>query len=95
MKEIVELKEIVANQKTVTTKKLAPLIKAIGQAYANQGEIITNQRNSLKDLNSRYNKVNKKAAKYAALVEEHEKLKNAHNKVKEKLRIANGGKPKQ
>lgn len=47
MKEITELKEIISSQKTVTTKKLKPLVEAIGKAYSDQGKRINAQREVL------------------------------------------------
>jgi len=59
---IQELKEIIANQKTVSTSRLNALASRIETLYINQGKTIRNQRNALNKLNTRLQRALEKAA---------------------------------
>lgn len=57
MKEFAILKQITTNQKTVTTKKLVPLINAIQLAYIQTSKKVEKQGQTIKRLNGENSKL--------------------------------------
>lgn len=86
MRYIAELNKIIEKQKTVSTKRLAPIVQAIAQMYADTGKKITNQRKRIIELERLYNIEKTKNARLSAHVQNHEDLKRAHNELKKKLK---------
>lgn len=86
IKQIAELNQIIDNQKTVSTKRLAPLVRAIGQIYADTSKKVTKQKERIKELDRLYNIEKSKAARLSAHVQNHEDLKRAHEKLKKKYK---------
>lgn len=48
MNALMQLKEIVENQKSIRTSRLAPLVEEFELMYINQGKRISNQKKELK-----------------------------------------------
>jgi predicted RNase H-like nuclease (RuvC/YqgF family) len=86
MKQIAELKNIIENQKTISTSRLAPFIEAIGKSYAETAAKVANQKGTINTLNRNYSVEKSKAAKLAAHVQHHEDLKRLHHKAKGDLK---------
>ncbi|MFE4814629.1 hypothetical protein ACFQ9Y_26550 [Peribacillus simplex] len=64
MKELAELKRIVDGQKTVTTKRLKPLLDEIQKSYIQTANKVKSQKETIKKVNSNYSVANSKALGY-------------------------------
>lgn len=60
MKEFAILKKITDNQKTISTKKLAPLIASIQKAYIQTSKKVARQENTIQVINNNYNRMVRK-----------------------------------
>lgn len=84
MKELAELRRIVDGQKTVTTKRLKPLLDEIQKPYIQTANKVKSQKETIKKINSNYSVANSKAARLSVHVQTHEELKKAHSDLKAK-----------
>ncbi|MFI8492203.1 hypothetical protein ACIGC1_04720 [Peribacillus butanolivorans] len=88
MKELAELRKIVDGQKTVTTKRIKPLLDEIQKSYVQTANKVKHQKDTIKKINSNYSVVNSKAARLSVHVQTHENLKKAHSELKAKHKAA-------
>ncbi|MGE6379941.1 hypothetical protein [Peribacillus muralis] len=88
MKELAELRRIVEGQKTVSTKRLKPLLDEIQSSYIQTANKVKNQKETIKKINSQYSVANSKAARLSVHVQTHEELKKAHTDIKAKHKAA-------
>ncbi|KWW17933.1 hypothetical protein AS888_20690 [Peribacillus simplex] len=88
MKELAELRRIVENQKTVSTKRLKPLLDEIQRSYIQTANKVKSQKETIKKINSNYSVANSKAARLSVHVQTHEELKKAHTDLKAKHKTA-------
>lgn len=56
MNALIKLKEITENQKSVTTSRLAPLLKEVEMMYIRQGKILFKKKQQLKILQMESNR---------------------------------------
>lgn len=84
MKELAELRKIVDVQKTVTTKRLRPLLDQIQSSYIQTANKVKSQKETIKKINSNYSVANSKAARLSVHVQTHEDLKKAHSELLKK-----------
>lgn len=84
MKELAELRRIVEGQKTVTTKRLKPLLDEIQQSYIQTANKVKSQKETIKKINSNFSVANSKAARLSVHVKTHEDLKRAHSELLKK-----------
>lgn len=82
MKAVRELKEIIQNQKTISTKKLEHIAKFIGQEQANMGKKIEEQASTISELRKENQQQKAKLEKHNVMVEEFENLKRKHRLLK-------------
>ncbi|MGE7766646.1 hypothetical protein [Peribacillus sp. NPDC096540] len=88
MKELAELRRIVDSQKTVTTKRIKPLLDEIQKSYIQTANKVKSQKETIKKINSNYSVANSKAARLSVHVQTHEELKKAHSELKAKHKEA-------
>lgn len=87
---IQELKQIIANQKTVTSARLAPIVQQLNKIYVQQGQKINGQKNIIANLNKRMQQAQFLAAKRKHLVKENLELKDKIRRQKRELAILTG-----
>ncbi|MGE6379915.1 hypothetical protein [Peribacillus muralis] len=88
MKELAELRRIVNGQKTVSTKRLKPLLDEIQSSYIQTGNKVKSQAETIRKINKKYSVANSKAARLSVHVQTHEDLKKAHTELKAKYKAA-------
>lgn len=71
MDHLQELKQIIDNQKTVSTSKLDDIYKRLEKISRDQNKRINSQRNSLADLNKRTQRAENWKEKYGKLREKY------------------------
>lgn len=86
IKPIADLNHIIDKQKTVSTKRIAPLVRSVGQIYADTSKKVTKQKERIKELERLYNIEKTKSARLSAHVQNHEDLKRAHEELKKKYK---------
>lgn len=55
MKEFAILKEAIENQRTITTKRLGPIIANIQKSYIQTSKKVARQEETIKKINDNYN----------------------------------------
>ncbi|MES1041240.1 MULTISPECIES: hypothetical protein [Peribacillus] len=75
MKELAELRRIVDGQKTVSTKRLKPLLDEIQKSYIQTANKVKSQKETIKKINTNYSVANSKAARLSVHVQTHEDTK--------------------
>ncbi|PJN87698.1 hypothetical protein [Bacillus sp. mrc49] len=88
MKGLAGLRKIVEGQKTVSTKRLKPLLDEIQSSYIQTGNKVKSQAETIRKINKKYSVVNSKAARLSVHVQTHEDLKKAHSELKAKHKAA-------
>lgn len=81
-----ELQQIIRDQKTVSTKRLEPLVKKADKERIELGEKIRRQRNANAELNKKYQQEKEKAQRRKRAMEDYENLKKKHNKLLKSIR---------
>lgn len=81
MNALDELQKIADEQKTVTTKKLAPLILEAKKMYDGAGDKIRRQANALDEMNKKYQQALKKIEKKKVLTENYQSLQQHHHNL--------------
>ncbi|MBW8350762.1 hypothetical protein K0H71_15100 [Bacillus sp. IITD106] len=84
---IQELKDIISNQKTVSTSRLNALASRIETLYINQGKTIRNQRNALNKLNTQLQRALEKADRRKQAMQDYENLKIHHRNLEREFNI--------
>jgi hypothetical protein len=87
MNPIEQLNTIIANQKTVSTSKLMPIVKAFIKMYNNTAQKVNSQTNTINDLNKKYQQVKHKAGKRKEMVEQYERLKIHHRNLERQYNL--------
>lgn len=82
-----ELKQIIANQKTVSTSRLEPLVRQIEKIIIQQGQKINGQKKSIRNLNKRMQQAQFLAAKRKHLAKENLELKDKIRRQKRELAV--------
>lgn len=82
-----ELKEIIKNQKSVSTKKLEIVVEKIEKMYLAQGKKINSQKNQLSIVNTQYQREKEKAKRRKAMVQQFEDLKLHHRNLTREFNI--------
>ncbi|PJN91031.1 hypothetical protein, partial [Bacillus sp. mrc49] len=72
MKGLAGLRKIVEGQKTVSTKRLKPLLDEIQSSYIQTGNKVKSQAETIRKINKKYSVVNSKAARLSVHVQTHE-----------------------
>ncbi|MBD7937163.1 hypothetical protein H9655_08975 [Cytobacillus sp. Sa5YUA1] len=81
MSAIDELKEIIQNQKSISTKKLESIITEFERMYIAQGKKIRSQKNNLSVMNTKYQRERDKAKKREEMAKQLEALKLHHHNL--------------
>lgn len=84
---IQELKEIIANQKTVSTSRLDDIVNSLEKIYIKQSNKINNQRNDINRLNARITEFKKQARKRRQAMIDYENLKAHHRNLEREFNL--------
>lgn len=76
-----ELKEIISNQKTVSTSRLEDIASRIERLYIQQGQKINRQSKALSEANKQYQREKQKADRREEAVQQLERLKTHHRNL--------------
>ncbi|MFS0822153.1 hypothetical protein [Bacillus sp. 1P02SD] len=87
MNPIDQLNTIINSQKTVSTTKLAPIVKSFMKMYNNTAQKVNSQKNKIDELNKKYQQAKHKADKRLELVEQHERLKIHHRNLEREYNL--------
>ncbi|MFS0820772.1 hypothetical protein [Bacillus sp. 1P02SD] len=87
MNPIDQINTIIANQKTVSTTKLVPIVKAFAKMYINTVQKMNNQKNTINELNKKYQQAKHKADKRLEVVEQYERLKIHHRNLEREYNL--------
>lgn len=82
-----ELKEIISNQKTVSTSRLEEIAKRIEKVYIQQGQKINRQTKALNEANTRYQREKHKADRREEAVQQLERLKLHHRNLEREFNL--------
>lgn len=81
MNGIDELKNLIQNQKSVSTKKLEIVVEKIEKMYLAQGKKINSQKNQLSIVNTQYQREKEKAKRRKAMIQQFEDFKLHHKNL--------------
>ena len=81
MNTLDELKQVVANQKSISTSKLLRLLKNAEKMYIQQGLKINRQEKALSQANATIQKLNVKIERRKEMVQQLENLKTHHRNL--------------
>jgi len=84
---IEQLNTIIANQKTVSTTKLLPIVKAFTKMYNNTVQKMNSQKNTINELNKKYQHASKRAHERKEMAEQHERLKVHHRNLEREYNL--------
>jgi len=84
---IEQLNTIITNQKTVSTTKLVPIVKAFIKMYNNTVQKLNSQKNTINELNKKYQQAKHKADKRLEMVEQYERLKVHHRNLEREYNL--------
>lgn len=87
MNPIDELKSIIREQKSISTKKLEVIVLKFEKMYIAQGKKINTQKNSLSVINTQYQREKQKAERRKVMVEQFEDLKLNHKNLRREYNV--------
>ncbi|USK56542.1 hypothetical protein LIS82_08760 [Cytobacillus solani] len=87
MNPIDELKSIIREQKSISTKRLDVIVLKFEKMYIAQGKKINSQKNSLSVINTKYQREKQKAERRKVMVEQFEDLKLNHKNLRREYNV--------
>jgi len=78
------LKDIIQNQKTVSTERLQSLVSQIGKDLKDYSLRVHSQKNTIQELNKKYQQERDKAKSRERAMSDFEHLKRKHGHLKQK-----------
>lgn len=90
MNPIDELKSIIREQKSISTKRLEVIVLKFEKMYIAQGKKINSQKNSLSVINTQYQREKQKAERRKVMIEQFEDLKLNHKNLRREYNVLLG-----